>query len=254
MQQAAGTADPKGKPMTTIRQLLLLLVLLAFLCKAASAERPRQELVQVEEDPKLPRVLLIGDSISMGYTLPLRALLKGKANLQHATENCLSSRNIAAKIDQYLGDRSWDVIVFNCGIHDLTYRDAERNFLFPEKGGKIDVPLDQYRENLEKIVTRLEKSEATLIWCTTSPVGEHVGHRLPADVAKYNAAAKTVLETHKIQIADPYRRSTSLDQPELTVDGVHFTRKGYRQIADKLAPVVDAALVARSKAQVHASK
>ena len=51
-------------------------------------------LVQVDEDPKLPRVLLIGDSITMGYTAPLRELLAGKANVQHPAENCGPSRRI----------------------------------------------------------------------------------------------------------------------------------------------------------------
>src|SRR5262245_3404417 len=51
-------------------------------------------LVQVEEDPRLPRVLLIGDSISMGYTPAVRKLLEGKANVQHPPENCRSTRQI----------------------------------------------------------------------------------------------------------------------------------------------------------------
>jgi hypothetical protein len=51
-------------------------------------------LMQVEEDPTLPRVLLIGDSITMGYTQPLRDLLAKKANVQHPMENCGASRRI----------------------------------------------------------------------------------------------------------------------------------------------------------------
>ena len=80
---------------------------------SASAER-RAAMVPIQDDPKLPRVLLIGDSIAMGYTLPLRALLAGKANVHYPYENCHTSDQILAKLDSYLGDKPWDVIQFNC--------------------------------------------------------------------------------------------------------------------------------------------
>ncbi len=115
-------------------------------------------LLQVEEDPKLPRVLLIGDSITMGYTQPLRERLKKLANIQHPTENCSSSRRIVEHLEQYLGDKPWDVIQFNCGIHDITYLNEAGKVASPADGGKVQVPLDEYRSNLEKIVDRLKKS------------------------------------------------------------------------------------------------
>src|SRR6478735_2647465 len=109
-------------------------------------------LVQVEEDPKLPRVLLIGDSITMGYTQALRELLAGKANVQHPSENCGASRRILGHLDLYLGKKPWDVIQLNCGIHDLTYLDSAKKVTGPKAGGKPQVTLDEYRANLETIV------------------------------------------------------------------------------------------------------
>src|SRR6187397_1990368 len=116
----------------------LLTVLLAFLSSAITgptfaqadtkAKKPpiHPALVQVKEDPNLPRVLLIGDSITMGYTAPLRELLAKKANVQHPTENCGPSRRIVENLEIYLGKKKWDVIQLNCGIHDLTYLNADR--------------------------------------------------------------------------------------------------------------------------------
>ena len=63
-------------------------------------------LVQVDEDPKLPRVLLIGDSITMGYTQPLRELLAKKANVQHPAENCGPSRRIVEHLDHLFGEKA----------------------------------------------------------------------------------------------------------------------------------------------------
>jgi hypothetical protein len=42
----------------------------------------------VQDDPQLPRVLLIGDSVSRGYTQAVRKALAGKANVHRAPANC----------------------------------------------------------------------------------------------------------------------------------------------------------------------
>jgi hypothetical protein len=66
----------------------------------------------------LPRVLLIGDSISMGYTLDVRELLKGKANVHRIPTNGGPTTNGLKNIKAWLGDSKWDVIHFNWGLHD----------------------------------------------------------------------------------------------------------------------------------------
>src|SRR5438270_839998 len=73
----------------------------------------------VQDDPKLPRVLLIGDSISIGYTLPTRTLFAGKANVHRIPENGGSTARGIEKIDAWLGTGKWDVIHFNWGLHDI---------------------------------------------------------------------------------------------------------------------------------------
>ena len=47
---------------------------------------------QIEDVPGLPRVLLIGDSISLGYTLDVRELLTDKANVHRPPANSASTR------------------------------------------------------------------------------------------------------------------------------------------------------------------
>ena len=69
--------------------------------------------------PGLPRVLLIGDSISMGYTLPVRELLEGKANVHRIPTERRSDEERRREHREWLGDGKWDVIHFNWGIHDL---------------------------------------------------------------------------------------------------------------------------------------
>ncbi|MCA9089270.1 MAG: SGNH/GDSL hydrolase family protein, partial [Planctomycetaceae bacterium] len=72
----------------------------------------------VEDDPALPRVLLIGDSVSRGYTQAVRKELKGKVNVHRAPENCGPTATGLKKMDVWLGDGKWDLIHFNFGIHD----------------------------------------------------------------------------------------------------------------------------------------
>jgi len=52
----------------------------------------RAEYAFVESDPALPNVLLIGDSISMSYTVRVRERLAGIANVYRAPDNCRSTR------------------------------------------------------------------------------------------------------------------------------------------------------------------
>lgn len=75
-----------------MRQIPTILALLVAL--GAGATEPKKEksaphpsLAPVEDVAKLPRVLLIGDSISMGYTVPVRKLLEGKANVHRIPTN-----------------------------------------------------------------------------------------------------------------------------------------------------------------------
>lgn len=207
---------------------------------AATSVHPA--LVPVDEDPKLPRVLLIGDSITMGYTESLRDMLKGKANVQHPTENCGPSRRIVEHLDQYLGDKPWEVIQLNCGIHDLTHMNAARKAMSSKEGGTVQVPLDEYQENLEKILARLEKTGAKLIWCMTTPLKNPPDFRLPEDVDRYNRVAGEVMKRHGVQINDLNHKVLQIGRPLWSKDGVHFSTEGYSELAKLAAPAIEEAL------------
>ncbi|HEX3871489.1 MAG TPA: hypothetical protein VHV77_13690, partial [Pirellulales bacterium] len=52
------------------------------------SDDPRNKAMRsIKDVPGLPRVLLIGDSISIGYTPEVRELLKGKANVHRIPQN-----------------------------------------------------------------------------------------------------------------------------------------------------------------------
>jgi hypothetical protein len=189
---------------------------------------------EVQDDPRLPRVLLIGDSISIGYTAPVRALLAGKANVHRIPENGGPTIRAVEKLDDWLGSGRWDLIHFNWGLHDLRY--------LPE--GPPQVPLPQYEQNLWQLVQCLKATGATLIWASTTPVpdAEVSPPRKNADVLAYNAAAKQIMGASGIAIDDLYAaafpRLAELQQPA----NVHFTPAGSEALARAVAASIEAGL------------
>ena len=152
-------------------------------------------------DPNLPNVLVIGDSISIGYMVPLRAELQGTANVYRPQTNCGPSSKGLEEIDQWLGDRKWSVIQINHGLHDLKYMGPQgQNLADPKnESSHQQIPPDQYAANLDTLAKRLKRTGAKVIWCETTPVPNGAAGRVVGDSAKYNAIAKKVMSTHGIK-------------------------------------------------------
>ncbi|HUV63811.1 MAG TPA: SGNH/GDSL hydrolase family protein [Sedimentisphaerales bacterium] len=193
------------------------------------------------EEAPLPRVLIIGDSISIGYFKPLQKLLEGKAIVEHNAGNAAHTANGLAKLDEWLGDTRWDVIHFNHGLHDLKYVD-EQGKNTPVEKGKPQIPIEQYEKNLDELVTRLEKTGARLIFATTTPVPDGTGIRVKGDAEKYNVPAERVMNKHGVTIDDLYSfalpRLGEIQQPQ----NVHFTQAGSELLAKQVADCILKAL------------
>jgi lysophospholipase L1-like esterase len=189
-------------------------------------------------------VLLIGDSISIGYTLPTRERLKGKANVHRPGVNCGPSSRGVANLDAWVGDGKWDVIHFNFGLHDLKYvDDAGKNATL--ETGHPQVALEQYEANLERIVERMKRTGAVLMFATTTPVPPGEKTRVSDDSIKYNDAARRVMERHGVRIDDLHAfcvpRLAEIQRPA----NVHFTPAGSAALAEEVAKQVEAALPKR---------
>lgn len=185
----------------------------------------------VKDDPKLPRVLLIGDSISRGYTIPVREALAGTANIHRAPANCGATTQGVKKLDNWLGEGKWDVIHFNFGIHDRS------------------LPLDAYATNLEQIVTALEKTGAKLIWARTSPPAsaDNIEKFSPEQCESLNRIADEIMTRHGIPTDD---LCTPI-QPRLAElqnkNNVHFNDAGYKFLARQVTASIVARLNASAK-------
>jgi lysophospholipase L1-like esterase len=183
----------------------------------------------VRDDPSLPRVLLIGDSVSRGYTQAARKALAGKANVHRAPANCGPTASGIKNIDAWLvsapGGGTWDVIHFNFGIHD-------RN-----------TPVADYMARLEQLVERMKQTGATLVWATTTPIPDDPEKKqTAASIIERNAAAATVMQQHGVAVDDLYTFITPhLAEVQPPLD-VHFTAQGYDMLGGRVAAAILEAL------------
>lgn len=207
----------------------------------AQQRTPNPAFEKIVDDPALPRVLLIGDSISIGYTVDVRELLKGKANVHRIPVNGGPTTNGLKNIDDWLGDSKWDVIHFNWGLHDLKYMN-DKGQLANVNDGHQQVPLEEYEENLSKLVARLEKTGAKLIWRNTTPVPEGSQGRVPGDEVKYNAVAAKIMKDKGIPTDDQYAFVKPRMDELMLKANVHFTKEGYRALAGQAVAAIEAAL------------
>lgn len=180
----------------------------------------------VNDDPKLPRVILIGDSVSRGYTQATRKALAGKANVHRAPANCGPTATALKQLDVWLGDGNWDVIHFNFGIHDRR------------------TPAAAYASRLETIVKRLQKTGAKLIWASTTPVPADwkEGPSIKTAIEERNQIAERVMKQHGVAIDDLFTFITPHLSEAQNPKDVHFNEQGYELLGSQVAKSISQTL------------
>lgn len=193
------------------------------------------------EEPGLPRVLIIGDSISIGYTIPVRQRLQGRAVVFRPPVNCQHTGYGLANLKSWLGTNRWDVIHFNWGIWDTHYLDAKGALVRDEsqgtKGLHIRCSPEQYGRNLSMLVEILETTGARLIWASTTPVMSRSGKRFE-DIAVRNAVAEKIMTARNITINDLYTFTLPRVQAWQTPDQVHFNNEGNAQLGTRVSECI----------------
>lgn len=179
----------------------------------------------VADVPGLPRMLIIGDSISRGYTLPLRDELAGKVNTHRAPQNCSSTVVGVDKLDIWLGDEEWDLITFNFGIHD---RRASS---------------EDYERRLRQIVERLKATNAKLLWVTTTPILEGEPEYVEGAIERLNTVAETIMKEQAIPVLDLYQAITPKLAEYQLPENCHFRGIGYDFMGTFMAEGVMAELL-----------
>ena len=223
------------KPIHLFSTFFIIVFFSTGLAQPKKAKRINP-MTPIEEVKGLPHVLIIGDSISIGYTLPTRELLKGKVNLHRIPTNGGPTTKGLAEIEKWLGNKKWDLIHFNWGLHDLKYMGKDGTNLVPkEKGGVVQVPLADYEKNLEKLVVRMKKSAKQLVWRNTTPIPPGSKARYVGDSVKYNDAAARVMKRHKIPTVDLFTPSKKNMKKWMRNADVHYYPHGSQALAEIVA-------------------
>ena len=201
------------------RVVASLCVLFLFAPLASSQPKP-------SEKANLPKIVLIGDSIRMGYAPLVAKRLEGKAVVVSDKENGGDSANVLKHLEEWVLREKPDIVHINAGLHDLKLDKTKKTY---------QVELVQYEANLKEIVARLRKeTKATIIFANTTPIHDerHAKRggdfeRKEADVQRYNAAALAVMKAEGITVHDLHGLVVQHGvETMLGNDGTHYTPDG----------------------------
>ena len=195
----------------------------------------------------LPKVLIMGDSISIGYTPHVVENLKGVAEVKRHKGNAGPTIRGMVKINEWLGEERWDLIHFNWGLWDMYGWEYHKEDRSPEA----------YGQRLEFLVDRLKKTGAKLIWATTTPAcptQEKTMKRrfkqevlIPQDLERrYLDTALGVMKKNGVQIND----LNAFMKPQwakyaIAEDNVHFKPEGKKALGKKVSDCIADALKER---------
>lgn len=204
-----------------MKKLLFILSAIALLVLTSSA-------------PAKKNVLMIGDSVSQGYTKIAAEELGDVANVVHNPGNGKDTVNGLKFVDNWLSLEHWDVIHFNWGLWDLCYRNPESKTqgYRDKENGTIAVPIDEYAKNLEMLVVKLKSSGAKLIFATTTCVPVNEAGRFVEDAKRYNKVAEEIMKRHNVTVNPLYDYSLKI-HPKYGKgdDDVHYTEEGCAALA-----------------------
>ena len=189
----------------------------------------------------MKNVLLIGDSIRMGYDKAVKNNLKNKANVYFPEENCRFASYVLRYIHEYksiLGNNHVDVLHWNAGLWDCLR-------LF---GEEPHTPVEVYAYYIERICIRIKKlfPDAQVIFATSTSVQSELMSpdfkRCNEEIEAYNAAAVKVVLKYGFQVNDLYTVSVTLPA-EAHSDAVHYytpmgTQKFTEQVLSYLLPAL----------------
>ena len=168
----------------------------------------------------MKNVLLIGDSIRIGYDKAVKNTLKSEANVYFPEENCRFASYVLRYIHEYksiLGDNRVDVLHWNAGLWDCLR-------LF---GEEPHTPVDVYAYYIERICIRIKKvfPDAQVIFATSTSVQSELMSpeckRYNKEIETYNAAAVKIVSKYGFQVNDLYAVSVTLPA-EAHSDAVHY--------------------------------
>ena len=176
----------------------------------------------------LPRVLLVGDSITMGYQDKVRQKLKGVCYVDFiATSYALDAKFYNELICKFASDSDYRLIHFNQGLHGQ------------------HIQKRSYKSRLKKITEKLSKN-AKIVLATSTIVYAEGNTRLDRvwtkKLKERNDAVYELSAENGYPVDDLYYVSIGIPTDSRSIDGVHYTDAGYEIFAVAVAESIAANL------------
>jgi hypothetical protein len=200
--------------------------------------------LQIPDDPKLPSYavgpeLMLGNVLGNHYDEPVFLLRfatrqgsmfgSGSRSLGHDYLPPSAGSDL-----KFAGN--WDVIHFNFGVWDATYRESTSKYF----SGHNITSVEDFEKNLRTLVAKMKKTGATIIWGTVTPVWEGEAGKLNADEDAFNKVAEKVMKENGVIIDDLNSEVRRQGQPKS--NNVHDVGN----LAPKVTDTILAALAARN--------
>lgn len=224
------------RPMN--RSTFLACALLALTSATFAADAPAKK-----------RVLILGDSISIGYTPVVQKMLADEMTVLRPmakngrAENCSGTTSGVANIDRWLqiDGGKWDVIHFNWGLHDLKHMKADGKTTSDLATDPPQATVEVYEKQLREIVAKLKATGAKLVFAATTPVPDEPMkvYRANADVIRYNEAALRVMKDNDIAVNDLYTLvKPRMKELQIQPANVHFVPAGSEVLATEVVKAI----------------
>ena len=194
-----------------------------------------QSMAQSINPVPLPKVVLVGDSIRLGYAPVVTRLLSGKATVISVEANGGDSGNVLRNLEEWVIREKPDIVHLNAGLHDLKVSRQTRQY---------QVPIDQYEANLRSMAQIIrEGTSARLIFASTTPILDERHSlrgaefdRFERDVRRYNEVAFRVMEDLGVPVDDlHWIVEKEVTGALLGKDGTHYTPEGYELLGQAVA-------------------
>jgi len=172
-----------------------------------------------DKQKDLPRVLLVGDSITNYYQEELRELLDGKMTVSYWVSSfCVTSPEYMKILASHLDEADYSVVHFNNGLHSLW------------------TPTEAYVKRLEEAVRLIKekKPNAKIVWANSTPVNDDYMYKKAKELNA--AAAKMFAEKFpEIPTDDLFAVMDPLDRKAYFADKCHPNEAGKKIVAQAVA-------------------
>ena len=179
-------------------------------------------------ETKLPRIALIGDSITEGYFRLVQTALKGVALVDYlATSYSIDSDIYNTVIRSFVDDSDYTVVHFNYGLH----------------GYNVDE--ETYEARCKALLEYISQRAKVIVGTSTTVLASDLkteNLQWKEKICVRNECLRKIAEEYALSVDDLNKVSQELLGENRTSDGVHFSEQGYITLAESVVKSIKKAL------------